>query len=118
VHDVVAERDELLASHANTPDRDAVHDGPRVGDLREDRTVRGVRFRRDAHGALTGGERRDDRTESIAIVVRDRHDDARVNAIHHRARDVAHEIAVADAGRATGAVNDDRIARVLEDECD
>jgi len=68
-----------------------------------------VRLSDDVDGVVGAIERRNDGREAIAVVVRDRHDDARIDAIHHRARDVANEVAVADSGSTPGAIDDDRV---------
>jgi hypothetical protein len=109
-HDIVAERDDFLATDANTTERDSVNNGARVGDLCDDRTVRAVRLGDDADGAVAAIQRRHHRREAIPVVVRDRHYDTRVDAAHHRTGDVTHEIAIVDASGATGAIDDDRVA--------
>jgi hypothetical protein len=114
---VVAQRDDGLGSHADATVRNSVDDGSRVVDLTQYGTVRAARFGDDAHRPMGGVERRHDGCEAIAVGARDRDHNARVDATHHRARDVANEIAVGNARGAAASVDDDSVARVFEDEC-
>jgi hypothetical protein len=71
---VIAECDDFLCANANAAKGDAVNDLARVIELTHDRTVRAPRFGGDLHGLIVLVDRRHDRCEAIAIVVRDRDD--------------------------------------------
>jgi hypothetical protein len=113
---VIFQHDNFGTTYANAAHRDAVHYSARVLDLTYDRTVRAARLGDNTDRLVSAVERRHHRREAIAFGIRDRDDDARVDAIDHRARDVANQTAVADPSGAARAIHDDRIARVFEDE--
>jgi hypothetical protein len=106
---IVAEDDDFSSRDANSADGRAVDDLARVGDMTNDRTGRAVRLGDDAHGLLAACEGGNNRREAIAINVRRRDEDLRLNTRDRRAWDVADESAVADACRATGAIDHDRV---------
>jgi hypothetical protein len=113
---LVTQSNNVRRGYANAAHRDAVDDRAGILELTHDSAARTACLGRNADRLVGPVERRHDRCEAIAICIRDRDDNTGVDAIDHRARDIANETAVADASRAARAVDDDRIARVLENE--